>query len=83
MSAGHAVDSTGRPPGAEKIDDCLRPGRFSQTVDCLAGQDLHVTATYRPNSRYWPFQLIEAALYTAMTAALSGLCFFWIRRRTT
>ncbi|MGA5821944.1 transporter [Kitasatospora sp. NPDC094028] len=83
VSAGHAVDSTGQPPGAEKIDHCLRPGQFNQTINCLAGQDLHVTATYQPNSRYWPFQLIEAALYMAVTAALSGFCFFWIRRRTT
>ncbi|MFD8749486.1 hypothetical protein ACFV0O_00645 [Kitasatospora sp. NPDC059577] len=83
LSSGHALDSAGQPPGAEKIDTCLMPGRFDGTIACLAGQDLHVTATYQPNTRYWPFQLIEAALYTAMTAALSGFCFFRIRRRTT
>ncbi|MBV6698992.1 ABC transporter permease [Kitasatospora aureofaciens] len=83
VSAGHAVDPAGQPPNTEKLNNCLAPGQFDRTVDCLAEQDLHVTATYQPNTRYWPFQLIEAALYTAMAAALSGFCFFWIRRRTT
>ncbi|GAB7187063.1 hypothetical protein ATKI12_6894 [Kitasatospora sp. Ki12] len=83
VSAGHALDSAGQPPTAEKIDRCLRPGQLEGTIDCLAGQDLHVTATFQPNTRYWPFQLIEAALYTTMAAVLSGFCFLWIRRRTT
>ncbi|GHF78421.1 transporter [Kitasatospora xanthocidica] len=83
ISAGHALGSAGQPPSAEKINTCLMPGQFDGTITCLARQDLHVTATYQPNTRYWPFQLIEAALYTAMTAALAGFCFFWIRRRTT
>ncbi|GAA2097596.1 transporter [Kitasatospora saccharophila] len=83
VSAGHALDSAGQPPSAEKVNSCLMPGRFDGTVACLAGQDLHVTATYQPNTRYWPFQLIETTLYAAMTTALSGFCFLWIRRRTT
>ncbi|MBD0671747.1 hypothetical protein [Streptomyces sp. CBMA156] len=83
VSAGHAVDPAGRPPDGEKLDACLAPGRFDRTVRCLAQLDLHVAATYQPNTRYWPFQLIESALYAAMAAALSGLCFVWIRRRTT
>ncbi|MFE4516427.1 ATP-binding cassette domain-containing protein [Kitasatospora sp. NPDC056783] len=83
VSTGHALDPAGQPPSAEKVDACLMPGRFDGTVACLAGQDLHVTATYQPNTRYWPFQLIETTLYTVLAAALSGFCFFWIRRRTT
>jgi hypothetical protein len=40
-----------------------------------------VTAAYHPDSRYWPFQWIEAAIYAAAGALLAGLCFLWIRRR--
>ncbi|MEU1228017.1 ABC transporter permease subunit [Streptomyces sp. NPDC005828] len=81
VTAGRAVDSAGNPPSEAKLDDCLMPGRFDGTIDCLADQDLHVRATYQPNTRYWPFQLIEVALYTALSAGLAGFCFLWIRRR--
>ncbi|MGA4987688.1 ABC transporter permease [Nonomuraea bangladeshensis] len=38
-------------------------------------------ATYQPLERFWPFQWIETGIYALLTLALSGLCFWWIRRR--
>ncbi|MFG1946220.1 ABC transporter permease [Nonomuraea sp. NPDC048826] len=38
-------------------------------------------ATYQPLDRFWPFQWIETGIYALLTAGLTGLCFWWIRRR--
>ncbi|GIH26723.1 transporter [Acrocarpospora phusangensis] len=38
-------------------------------------------ATYHPLERFWPFQWIETGIYALLTAALTGFCFWWIRRR--
>ena len=55
--------------------------RFSQTGACLAGYDLHETVTYQPASHYWPLQWLETGIFLTAAAALSGLCFWRIRRR--
>ena len=39
--------------------------------------------TYQPASHFWPLQWREAAIYTALTLALSGFCFWWLRRRVS
>jgi hypothetical protein len=36
--------------------------------------------TYQPGSRFWTLQAIETALFLALAAALSGFCFWWVRR---
>ncbi|MFH8383765.1 transporter [Kitasatospora sp. NPDC018058] len=83
VSAGHAVDASGAPPDPGRLNACMAPGQFGRSIDCLAKLDLHVTATYHPETRYWPFQLIEAALYALAAALLVGLGFRRIGRRTT
>jgi hypothetical protein len=52
-----------------------------QITDCLAQYDLHQSITYQPANHYWPLQWIETGIFTALAAALSGFCFWWIRRR--
>jgi len=37
--------------------------------------------TYHAPTRFWPFQWIESAIYTALALALTGFCFWWLRRR--
>jgi len=39
--------------------------------------------TYQPASRYWAFQRYETATFiaVALALALTGFCFWWIRRR--
>ena len=48
---------------------------------CLASSDLHEDVTYQPASHYWPLQWYEAGIYLALAGALSGICFWRIRRR--
>jgi hypothetical protein len=38
-------------------------------------------ATYQPLDRFWPFQWIETGIYALLTLGLTGLSFWWIRRR--
>lgn len=80
LSTGHAVDAAGRDPDADKLENCLSPGKHAQTIDCLAAQNLHVGAAYQPNGRYWPFQFIEAGIYLAAAVIFSVLCFRQIER---
>jgi hypothetical protein len=54
---------------------------IDQIVACLAGYDLHETVTYQPASHYWELQWYETGIFLALAAALSGTCFWWIRRR--
>jgi hypothetical protein len=41
----------------------------------------HTVVTYQPAGRYWTFQLYELAIFLGAAFALSGFCFWWIRRR--
>lgn len=79
VHAQYAGQSLSRTPHSPDIS-ILAPGQHTQTIGCLAKQDLHVRATYQPNSRYWPFQLIGTGIFLAAAAVLSGLCFWRIRR---
>jgi hypothetical protein len=36
---------------------------------------------YQPASRYWTFQWYEMAIFMGLAVILSGLCFWWVRRR--
>jgi hypothetical protein len=44
---------------------------------------LRQVLTYHPLSQYWPLQFIETGVFLAAALALTGLCFWWIRRRLT
>ena len=36
---------------------------------------------YQPDSRYWPFQWYEAAIFVSLAVILIGFSFWWVRRR--
>jgi ABC-type transport system involved in multi-copper enzyme maturation permease subunit len=57
------------------------PPDVHQSVACLAAYDLHQTVTYQPSNHYWPLQWYETGIFVALAGALSGLCFWRIRRR--
>ncbi|ASW56203.1 ABC transporter permease subunit [Plantactinospora sp. KBS50] len=74
----------GQPLPEAVFDDCFydapptgATGTFGDLAVCLGNLDLHVDITYQPHHRYWPFQLIETALYLALSALLIG---FGLRR---
>jgi hypothetical protein len=48
---------------------------------CLQKIGVHLVSTIQPVSRYWTFQLIESAIFAALTIALVALTVRWIRRR--
>jgi hypothetical protein len=52
-----------------------------QTADCLAADNLHESITYQPARYYWPLQWYETGIFLALAGALSGVSFWWIRRR--
>ena len=54
---------------------------IGQIIDCLAQYDLHESVTYQPASHYWPLQWYETGIFLVLAGALSGTCFWWIRRR--
>ena len=86
-----------RPGGRRSTSPRLLPGRrtraeaaarakaggpdLDQIGACLATYDLHETVTYQPASHYWPLQWYETGIFLVLAAALSGFCFWWIRRR--
>jgi hypothetical protein len=42
---------------------------------------LRQVVTYQPLNHYWPLQFIETGIFLAMALALTGFCFWWVRRR--
>ncbi|WP_322755953.1 ABC transporter permease subunit [Frankia sp. Cas3] len=81
ISSTEAVDSAGMPPSPDVVTQCFKAREFSDTIECFAKHNLHVTTAYQPPSRYWPFQWIETAINATAATLLVGLCFWWIRRR--
>ncbi len=51
-------------------------------TDWIASLHLRQSVTYQPMSHFWPLQLIEAAIYVVLAAALIGVCARRVRRLT-
>ena len=60
------------PPGGQHA--------FQQCVDTISVH-FHEVVVYQPANRFWAFQTYETLLFVAMSAALAGLCVWWVRRR--
>ncbi|MGC7095381.1 ABC transporter permease subunit [Amycolatopsis lurida] len=75
------LTADGRPLDVAQFNKCIGPsdspgeggGRFGAAAQCLGDLDLHVTASYQPNHRYWPFQWLESAIYLLLAALLAVL----------
>jgi hypothetical protein len=92
ISAPPVEDSANRVVHAYTHLKCLFPSpsgapskgggpSAGQAAGCLARYDLHQSVTYQPASHYWPLQWYETGIFLALAAALSGSCFWTIRRR--
>jgi ABC-type transport system involved in multi-copper enzyme maturation permease subunit len=90
VSAPPVEDSSGQVVTSYSHPHCFisAPGPVSKggldvdkTAACLARYDLHQSVTYQPARYYWPLQWYETGIFLALAAALSGTCFWWIRRR--
>jgi ABC-type transport system involved in multi-copper enzyme maturation permease subunit len=84
-SSGQVMNMDGYPncfPGPGGGPSPRKSGfDFAQIGSCLAKYDLHQSITYQPASHYWPLQWYETGIFAVLAAALSGFCFWWIRRR--
>jgi ABC-type transport system involved in multi-copper enzyme maturation permease subunit len=89
ISAPAVEDSSGQEAQMSSYITCFPgPGAlkgggdpFARIGACLAGDNLHESITYQPASHYWPLQWIESGIFLALAGGLSGVCFWWIRRR--
>jgi hypothetical protein len=78
----------GKPLPEERFNACFHnapktgaTGTFGDTAVCLGNLDLHVDVAYQPNDRYWPFQLIETAIYLAFSGLLVAFGRWRIQRQ--
>ncbi|GAA4245596.1 ABC transporter permease subunit [Dactylosporangium darangshiense] len=83
------LTADGRPLDSRTFNDCLMHapktgarGTFGDSSPCLASHDLHLDIAYQPNSRFWRFQVLETALYLALSALLCAFAVWRIRHRT-
>jgi ABC-type transport system involved in multi-copper enzyme maturation permease subunit len=76
---GGAASSSG--PGHQPTDSKGGGPTLDEVAACVARYDLHETVTYQPASHYWPLQWYETGIFSALAAALSGICFWRIRRQ--
>jgi hypothetical protein len=89
MFGADAVDSQGRPVPQDRVreltDEFSRVGcslgRNCSSVAYLNAHDVFQRQLYQPADRYWRFQLYEAGLYLALTAALVAVTLVMLRRR--
>jgi ABC-type transport system involved in multi-copper enzyme maturation permease subunit len=93
-SAPPITDSAGRVVAASTHLDCFPPPdpnggggttkggpNIDEITACLAPYNLHESITWQPKSHYWPLQWYETGIFSLLAAALSGFCFWQIRRR--
>ena len=81
ISTSTMLDAAGRPVGHSAwYQGCLNAGLTAMPT-CLAAGHLHVDVTEQPADRYWTFQWYETALFAALAALLTALCFARIRGR--
>ncbi|MFD9719264.1 ABC transporter permease subunit [Streptomyces sp. NPDC059076] len=80
----------GRTLGGAEFNACLDSppktgagGTFGDTAVCLAKYDLHIDVLYHPSSRYWAFQWLETTIYLALSAILTAIGLWRIRRRVS
>lgn len=63
------------------IDDLLHLMNQKQLGDSLSAYGWTGWSYYQPDTRFWPFQSIETAIFLGLTALLVGLTFGWLTRR--
>jgi hypothetical protein len=86
IPGGWVFATTGRiytGPATRVLRTCYN-GPTSTPVCGSAFASLHarLSVSYQPASRYWPLQAEETALALTLALALSGICFWKVRRLT-
>jgi hypothetical protein len=80
-SSGHAVNTVGCTDGVRVSPGSPRPDpaaiQHAYQI-CLA--QYRQVQVYQPDSRYWPFQWYETAIFVGLALIMTGFCFWWVRR---
>jgi hypothetical protein len=72
-TGGGATQARATPgPGAQQA--------FQECVNHISAK-YHQVVVYQPANRFWAFQTYETLLFVVASAALAGLCVWWVRRR--
>lgn len=79
------IDAEGRPVPQQRVFDAISqfrpsPGPFDITGH-LAANGIYQRVRYQPADRYWRFQWTEAALFLAVSGALSAATLLLLARR--
>jgi hypothetical protein len=71
------------PPRSTPTGAQVHPGDPAAFQACITklSAKFHETVTYQPASRYWTFQAYETAIFLVLALILTGISFWWIRRR--
>jgi hypothetical protein len=79
------VDRSGNPvDDFQVLQACGRlAGQGAEKIagPCLSAHGWFGSVVYQPVDRFWPFQLIEAGIFLAVTAALVSVTVVWVRSR--
>lgn len=75
--AGHTLTST------QVFSTCAPPGTVSKlnVFQCVRAHGWLLSYVYQPADRFWRFQITEALIYLALSAALLGLTYWCVQRR--
>ncbi len=52
-------------------------------TECATRLGFHDVVTMHPADHFWALQGMETALFLALALVLAGLCFWWVRHRTS
>lgn len=66
------------PPGTEAA---APDGPSEQCFSEIARLGYKQKVVYHPAGHFWPLQWAETGLFAVLTLGLTGLCFYWTRRR--
>lgn len=86
--SNQTIDTQGHPASIPAwFATCMPMDAVTSTADpevCfdrLASDGYRQRLVYHPTGHFWPLQLAELGLYLALSALLSALSFWWLRRR--
>jgi hypothetical protein len=82
-AAGHVIGpvplSHSGPVSVQACGGAAGPAKTCFTA--LAQHGFRQLVVYQPGSRFWAFQWYETAIFVALALAVTGFCFWWMRRR--
>jgi hypothetical protein len=89
LSANYYTDAQGRHVSLEQVNQMITafastaPKTFngSTVMDYLHQHGISLLTDYQPPDRFWTFQLIEAAVFIGLAAALIVASLWWLQRR--